>query len=256
MTPKAYLDPAEVNSLEKVASNLRDRLLIRLLSHLGCRISEVVALTVPDIDLQQGTVIIQHLKTRLKLACPHCNTRLGRSHTFCPKCGAKVESAVAQAKQHRRPVDPIEEMVYALTDPIIVFPAGGWENDLPERLKNELPLRRLAHVKLCLDGTEDWDMACDLEALIYLYPASLAAPMGEQWTGIYLYLGTMCYGSTFPEDIKRETLGQHDLAQLRDLKRWIRRKKVEAGINRGKAQKEQGQKSEEVIQLAFEFTRK
>ena len=32
---------------------------------------------------------------------------------------------------HRRPVDPIEEMVYALTDPIIVFPAGGWENDLP-----------------------------------------------------------------------------------------------------------------------------
>ena len=102
MTAKAYLDPAEVNSLEKAATNLRDRLLIRLLSHLGCRISEVVALTVPDVDLQQGTVIIQHLKTRLKLACPHCNTRLGRSHTFCPKCGAKVESAVAQAKQHRR----------------------------------------------------------------------------------------------------------------------------------------------------------
>jgi hypothetical protein len=34
-------------------------------------------------------------------------------------------------------------------------------------------------------------MACDLEALIYLYPASLAAPMGEQWTRIYLYLGTV-----------------------------------------------------------------
>jgi len=56
---------------------------------------------------------------------------------------------------HRRPVDPLEEMVYALTDPIIVFPAGGWENDLPERLKNELPLRRLAHVKLGPVGTED-----------------------------------------------------------------------------------------------------
>ncbi len=49
-------------------------------------------------------------------------------------------------------VDPIEEMVGALCDPIIVFPGGGWEQDLPERLKSELPLRRLIHVKLCFDG--------------------------------------------------------------------------------------------------------
>ena len=55
MTPKAYLNPAEVNSLEKAATNLRDRLLIRLLSHLGCRISEAIALTVDDINSQQGT---------------------------------------------------------------------------------------------------------------------------------------------------------------------------------------------------------
>jgi len=62
--------------------------------------------------------------------------------------------------------------------------------------------------------------------------------------------------SSFPEDIKRENLDQHDMAQLRDLKRWIRRKKVEARKNRGKAQKAQEQKAEEVIQLAFEFTKK
>jgi len=97
MTPKAYLNPAEVNSLEKAATNLRDRLLIRLLSHLGCRISEAIALTVDDINSQQGTVTIQHLKTRLKLACPHCNTRLGRNNSFCPKCGARVEQAVMQS---------------------------------------------------------------------------------------------------------------------------------------------------------------
>lgn len=36
-------------------------------------------------------------------------------------------------------VDWIEETVGALTDPIIVFPGGGWEKDLPERLKKELP---------------------------------------------------------------------------------------------------------------------
>ena len=47
---KAYLEPSEVASLEESASNLRDRLLIRLLFHLGCRISEVLALQVEDID--------------------------------------------------------------------------------------------------------------------------------------------------------------------------------------------------------------
>ena len=99
---KAYLELGEVERLERAATNLRDRLLIRLLSHLGCRISEALALTVEDLDLEQGIVTIQHLKARLKLSCPHCNAGLGRSHAFCPKCGAKVEGAVAQAREHRR----------------------------------------------------------------------------------------------------------------------------------------------------------
>lgn len=99
---KTYLEPNEVNLLEKAATNLRDRLLIRLLSRLGCRISEAVALKVQDIDLQKGMVTIQHLKARIKLACPHCNTRLGRSNSFCPRCGARVEKAVARQMEHRR----------------------------------------------------------------------------------------------------------------------------------------------------------
>jgi len=99
---KTYLEPNEVNLLEQAATNLRDRLLVRLLSHLGCRISEAIALTVDDINFQQGTITIQHLKTRLKLACPYCNTRLGRRNSFCPKCGARVEQAVTKAKEHRR----------------------------------------------------------------------------------------------------------------------------------------------------------
>jgi len=95
--------------MEKAATNLRDRLLIRLLARLGCRISEALGLTVQDIDFRQGTVTIQHLKTRLKLACSHCSSRLGRSNRFCPKCGLKVKDAVARESEHRRlrtlPVD-------------------------------------------------------------------------------------------------------------------------------------------------------
>jgi integrase/recombinase XerD len=41
-----------------------------------------------DIDFGHGTVTIEHLKARTKLSCP--------------KCGTKVDKAVAQEQQHRR----------------------------------------------------------------------------------------------------------------------------------------------------------
>jgi integrase/recombinase XerD len=106
---KSYLEANEVESLERAATNLRDRLLIRLLFHLGCRVSEALGATVEDIDLTKSTVTIQHLKTRMKLSCPRCSVRLSKSHTYCPGCGVKVEQVVAEEKEHRRqrvlPVD-------------------------------------------------------------------------------------------------------------------------------------------------------
>ena len=106
---KAYIEPEEVTLMEKATTNLRDRLLIRLLFHLGCRISEALALKVEDIDFTQGTVIIVHLKHRVNLSCASCGARLGMSHAFCPKCGGKVEKAQTEQREHRRqrvlPVD-------------------------------------------------------------------------------------------------------------------------------------------------------
>jgi len=99
---KAYLEPEEIALVEKAASNLRDRLLIHLLFHLGCRISEALALAVDNIDFDNATVCILHLKTRLKLSCSNCGQRLGRSHTFCPGCGGKIGKAQAEEQQHRR----------------------------------------------------------------------------------------------------------------------------------------------------------
>ena len=99
---KVYIELEEVDLLEGAVTNLRDRLLIRLLAHLGCRISEALALTVEDIDFARGTVTIQHLKCRVKLSCPYCSSGLGRSHSFCPGCGACVEKVVARSKEHRR----------------------------------------------------------------------------------------------------------------------------------------------------------
>lgn len=106
---QAYLEPDEVAHMEKSATNLRDRLLIRLLFHLGCRVSEALGITIEDVDIAKGTVTIQHLKVRMKLSCPHCAARLGKRHTYCPRCGARVEKVVAEEKEHRRqrmlPVD-------------------------------------------------------------------------------------------------------------------------------------------------------
>jgi len=106
---KTYLELNELKQLEEAARCLRDRLLIRLLARLGCRISEALALKLEDIDFDQGTVTIEHLKARVKLCCPKCGAGLGRSHRFCPNCGHSVEKAVAQEREHRRlrtlPVD-------------------------------------------------------------------------------------------------------------------------------------------------------
>jgi len=99
---KAYLEPEEIVLMEKAAACFRDRLLIRLLFRLGCRISEALALKVEEIDFGQGTVTIEHLKAHINLCCPKCGARLGKSHKFCPICGHSVEKAVAQEKEHRR----------------------------------------------------------------------------------------------------------------------------------------------------------
>jgi len=99
---KTYLELDELELLELSATNPRDRLLIRLLCRLGCRISEALAITEEDVDFNERVVTIQHLKTQLKLVCPYCSAKLAASHAYCPRCGLEVEKVVAQSKEQRR----------------------------------------------------------------------------------------------------------------------------------------------------------
>ena len=99
---KAYLEPEEVAQMEKAASNLRDKLLTRVLFHLGCRVSEALGLSVQDIDFSRSLLTIKHLKVRVKLSCSNCGTRLGAAHLFCPKCGGRIEKSQAEEQEHRR----------------------------------------------------------------------------------------------------------------------------------------------------------
>ena len=112
---KAYLEPEEIVRLEETADYLRDKLLVRLLFHLGCRVSEALGLRVKDVDFKQGVVTIQHLKTRIRLSCPECGARLGKQHKYCPVCGIKVERVVSQAKeQHRYRKLPVDRETLSL----------------------------------------------------------------------------------------------------------------------------------------------
>ena len=99
---KAYLEPEEVMMLEEAAEYLRDRLLIRLLFHLGCRVSEVLGITVNDIDFNNGQVTIQHLKKRVKLHCPTCGARVSKAHQYCPGCGIGIDMAAEREKEFKR----------------------------------------------------------------------------------------------------------------------------------------------------------
>jgi integrase/recombinase XerD len=99
---KSYLEPQEIRSLEEAATCLRDRLLIRFLFHLGCRVSEALSVRAEDVDTTQNTVTIVHLKRQIRLSCQNCGARLGHSHKFCPACGKQVLSTLSQEREGRR----------------------------------------------------------------------------------------------------------------------------------------------------------
>ena len=99
---RTYLESEDIAKLAAAATNQRDCLLINMLFQEGCRISELLAAAVDDIDFQNSTIRIQHLKVRLSLSCPECRARLSRNSIFCPKCGVKVKEAVAKEVEKRR----------------------------------------------------------------------------------------------------------------------------------------------------------
>ena len=61
---KAYLSPQEVKRLMAAATNLRDRLLVRIPWRTGVRVSELIGIKVSDIDFENRAIVIKVLKQR------------------------------------------------------------------------------------------------------------------------------------------------------------------------------------------------
>ena len=108
---KTYLELEEIELLELAASCLRDRILLRLLSRLGCRISEALAIRHEDIDFKQKTVTLIHLKRTMKLFCPLCKSPLATNHRFCPGCASKIGDSIKKQQEKRRiRILPLDEV--------------------------------------------------------------------------------------------------------------------------------------------------
>jgi hypothetical protein len=129
----------------------------------------------------------------------------------------------------------IDDMVGALTDPIIVY-EPGW--GVPEKLKGEIKLARLAQLIKHEEG-----VATDVEAMAYLSNASLVAPMRTEWANVYMYLFTRWMGDKTPEDLRKEEITDYETGLLLEFKRWLWRQRVKVRKER-RRQKRAAEKAE------------
>jgi len=94
--------------MEAAATNLRDRVLVRLIFRTGCRISEILAVAVEDV--RNNEVRVTRLKKqRVSKLCPSCNNKLGKPYAYCSSCGKEITEPVLQERGQpqydRLPID-------------------------------------------------------------------------------------------------------------------------------------------------------
>ena len=79
----------------------RDQVILQFYADTGCRVSELLAVTVDNIDFQSGTVLIPHLKRGAHKKCPNCDRSAGRVSQWCSRCGADLSKVDAEGIQER-----------------------------------------------------------------------------------------------------------------------------------------------------------
>jgi len=141
----------------------------------------------------------------------------------------------------------ISEITGVFTDPIIVYPSGGWEDTLPDWIKSAITIERLIECMKSNKGMEP--TGSDAEALAYMYPASLAHPLDHDWTKIYLYLGYKEMARhrqvEVTDDIKVESLDDGQMRDLNRLKAWIYDQRIKVRLDKGRAERRQNNEEAE-----------
>lgn len=82
-------------------SCLRDRVIVSFFADTGARVSELLKVKIKDLDLENGVVLIPHLKRGIHKVCPSCGKRAGRNTPFCSHCGADLSKVRAEGIEER-----------------------------------------------------------------------------------------------------------------------------------------------------------
>lgn len=137
-------------------------------------------------------------------------------------------SPTSAPKQDRYTADQgMFDLMDALTAPILTH-AATWKDCLPDRVLNIVTMARMASL------LKKERMATLPEVLLFMMTRTFEAPMGHEWTEIYLHVSCTVCQQWFNEDhwdqvhAKKE-LGEYELKQhLLPLRRWIyeRRRQV------------------------------
>ncbi len=150
----------------------------------------------------------------------------------------------------------ISDIVGCLTDPIVVYP-GGWEDTVPDWLKNAITLERMR-----ANMDKNGDTGTDAEACAYLMTASLAQPIDSDWVQIYLYVAgktnKQWNNNNMPDDIAVNEISNYQMVKLADLKDWIYKQRVRARNDRDRAEHRQDSEEAELQKkrtqpILFEF---
>jgi len=145
----------------------------------------------------------------------------------------------------KKAVGWIDDLVGALSDPIIVYPSP-WKDDLPDWVKPQITLERLImNMKVMREGGVP---VGDTEALAYIFPRTMEEPLSEQWMRIYTYVFTQAMKFKkveVPEDLRCKSLSDYDMRELTDLKTWIYQKRVQHRKEKAKAERQAGSQVEE-----------
>ena len=127
-------------------------------------------------------------------------------------------------------------MATELRRPCYLYPSP-WSKDAPKPLRDRILPDRLIQLMQGIHG-----LATYSEVVYYMYGRTMDAPMGREWTDIYLYCGRESMPAikeamkTDP-DFNIHDLGSQEESLLLSIRRWIWEKSVKALKDRHKAER-------------------
>lgn len=141
-TKKSVLTPDDIKLIQAQATNLRDALIIRFYSHIGCRVTEGLTVNVDDIDFDRRLVNILVQKAHIIRKCPECKRRLLKGSRRCPFCEWEGDNFIKEDKPKKEyRLVPVDKGTLAMLREYIE--RGGPQKVLEENQKTHKMVEKL-----------------------------------------------------------------------------------------------------------------